>query len=189
MPIRNDLVSAIRADAKRQFSHWERTSGLGAYTRLIFLCPGFQLALCLRFQEAVGRVPKAGFFLRRVAWYFTTMWFGCDIDPHATIGPGIHFPHPTGIVIGGEWDIGANVSILQGVTLGRGHEEPVTRSTVGDGAVLTAGAKVIGNVSIGSGAVVGANAVVLQDVPPGFVAVGVPARMIEPRSRKSDKPL
>jgi serine O-acetyltransferase len=116
--------------------------------------------------------------LRRILWYFTTIWFGCDIDPGARFGPGIYFPHPVGIVIGGEWDIASEVSILQNVTLGRGNERPVFRPRISDHVRVSAGAKVIGAVNIGSGAVIGANAVVLKDVPAGAVAVGVPAKLI-----------
>jgi serine O-acetyltransferase len=166
----------VRRDADRHLSSWRRGYGIGSKARLIFLCPGFQLAFSVRLQGLIGRVPFVGPAVRRVIWYFTTIWFGCDIDPGAQFGPGIYFPHPTGIVIGGEWDIGSNVSILQGVTLGRGSETSSYRSLISDNVQITAGAKVIGAVNIGAGSVVGANAVVLQDVPANAVAVGVPAR-------------
>ena len=116
-----------------------------------------------------------------MVWYFSSIFFSCDIDPHARFGPGIYFPHPPGIIIGGEWDIGANVSILQGVTLGRGKESPLRRPNIGDGVWIMAGAKIIGNVDVGANATVGANAVVLKNVPAGAIAVGVPARVLEQR--------
>jgi serine O-acetyltransferase len=171
----------VRQDADRHLSSWNRGYGLGSKLRLIFLCPGFQLAFSIRIQHLVGTVPVAGPALRRIIWYFTTIWFACDIDPGARFGPGIYFPHPTGIVIGGEWDIGSHVSILQNVTLGRGNEKPVFRSQVSDRVQITAGAKVIGAITIGAGSVIGANAVVLHDVPAGVVAVGVPARILGER--------
>lgn len=177
------LLSLLKDDADRHLRTWSRNSGLIVYAKLILLCPGFQLALSIRMQSACNRIPLVGPFVRRALWYLTTIWFGCDIDPSARFGPGIYFPHPVGIVIGGEWDIGANVSILQCVTLGRSGAKPSHRPQVGSGSQITAGAKVIGSVNIGAGATIGANAVVLEDVPAGSLAVGVPARILARKSR------
>lgn len=173
------------ADARRHLSVWEqrRTAKL---IRLLFLCPGFHLALALRLQEELGRIPLFGTFVRRIVWYLTTIYFSCDIDPAAKIGPGIYFPHPTGIVIGGEWDIGAGVSILQGVTLGR-RGSGQRRSSVGDGVFLGAGSKVIGELAIGSNASIGANAVVLTDVPAQATAVGVPAKIVSREGQRTPR--
>jgi serine O-acetyltransferase len=183
-PLKN-WFDAVRADARRHLSTWDQSSGLGALMRLTFLCPGFQLALSIRLQTALHFIPFIGVVLRRILWYLTTVWLGSDIDPAARFGPGIYFPHPTGIVIGGEWEIGSNVSILQSVTLGRKTHGSARSSRIGDDTVITAGAKVIGNLTVGAGATIGANAVVLHDVPAGWVAVGVPARLIAPADARS----
>jgi serine O-acetyltransferase len=122
----------------------------------------------------VARVPVIGGPLRFILWYVTTIYFGCDIAPGATFGPGLYLPHPTGIVIGEEWDVGANVRILHGVTLGR-TTKSTRRCSVGDNVGIGAGAKIIGSLDIGTGARVGANAVVTKSVPPGATAVGIPA--------------
>jgi len=149
--------------------------------RLLFLTPGFQFVFWLRVQRWLKSIPILGPFLRRIIWYGTTIWFSCDVDPQVEIGPGLYTPHPIGIVIGGGVRIGANVSVLQNVTLGRvatEHLDPV----IGDNVEIGAGAVILGSVSIGHDAKIGANSVVLKDVPPGAVAVGAPARLVGSRS-------
>lgn len=170
----------IRADAKSWTDMWGMPLNVRWFLRLLLLEPGFQLAFLIRAQEAVGRVPVVGTLLRRVLWYVTTILFGCHIDPKTVIGGGVHFPHPTGIVMGGETCVGRNVRVLQGVTLGI-VDDTKQCPTVEDGVHLYAGAKVLGPVRLGAGCRIGANAVVLKDVPSGAAAVGVPARVIQPR--------
>ncbi|KAH7837680.1 hypothetical protein Vadar_016620 [Vaccinium darrowii] len=108
-----------------------------------------------------------------------------DIHPGAKIGRGILLDHATGVVIGETAVIGNNVSILHGVTLGgRGKTKGDRHPKVGDGVMIGAGAKVLGNVRIGDGAKIGAGSVVLTEVPPGATAVGNPARLVG----RKDKP-
>lgn len=105
---------------------------------------------------------------------------GVDIHPGATLGPGLFIDHATGVVIGETAEVGADVTIYHGVTLGapssagRGKRHP----TIGDRVVLGAGAKVLGPITIGADASIGANAVVVKPVPAGAVVVGVPGRGI-----------
>jgi serine O-acetyltransferase len=113
----------------------------------------------------------------------TRLMTGVDIHPGATLGPGLFIDHATGVVIGESADIGADVTIYQGVTLGgtsreRGKRHP----SVGDRVTLGAGAKVLGPVTIGSDSRVGANAVVVKPVPANTIVVGVPGQIIS-RSR------
>jgi serine O-acetyltransferase len=107
--------------------------------------------------------------------------FGIEIASSCQIGPGLFLPHTHGTVIGA-WTIGSNVTIFQGVTLGARaldfNPRPATRPTVGDGVSIGAGAKVLGGIVLGDNCRVGANSVVLSDLPPGCLAVGVPARVI-----------
>ena len=108
---------------------------------------------------------------------------GVDIHPGATIGPGLFIDHATGVVVGETTEIGEDVTLYQGVTLGgtsleRGKRHP----TVGDRVTIGAGAKVLGPITIGHDSRVGANAVVVRDVPPDSVVVGVPGQVIA-RSR------
>lgn len=142
--------------------------------------PGFACALLRRMQEAVGIVPVVGRPLRRLVWLWSVYAFGSDIAIEAEIGGGLYLPHPHGIVIG-SCRIGRGVTILQTVTLGAKRVGEREAPVVCDGVVISAGAVVLGGVTIGEGAVIGANAVVLTDVPPGATAVGNPARIL-PRS-------
>jgi len=104
---------------------------------------------------------------------------GIEIHPGAKIGPGFFIDHGMGVVIGETAEIGANVTIYQGVTLGgTGKERGKRHPTVGNGVVIAAGAKLLGAITIGDGAKIGAGAVVLHDVPPNSTAVGVPAKVV-----------
>jgi len=110
-------------------------------------------------------------------------WSAVDIHPAATIGPGLFIDHAIGVVIGETTEIGTDVTIYQGVTLGGTALEAGKRHpTVGDRVTIGAGAKVLGPVTIGAGSRIGANAVVVRDVPPDSVVVGVPGQVIA-RSR------
>ncbi|OLS03054.1 serine O-acetyltransferase EpsC [Tissierella creatinophila] len=108
---------------------------------------------------------------------------GIEIHPGATIGRDVFIDHGMGVVIGETAEIGDNVLMYHGVTLGGvGGDKNVKRHpTVEDDVIIGAGAKVLGPITIGKGAKIGANAVVLKSVPPYATAVGVPARIIEKR--------
>jgi serine O-acetyltransferase len=114
-------------------------------------------------------------------------WTSVDIHPAAVVGPGLFIDHALGVVVGETAEIGTDVTIYQGVTLGGTALEAGKRHpTVGDRVTIGAGAKVLGPITIGSGSRIGANAVVVRDVPPDSVVVGVPGQVIarsRPRSR------
>ncbi|RPF27750.1 serine O-acetyltransferase EpsC [Georgenia muralis] len=102
---------------------------------------------------------------------------GIEIHPGAVLGRRLFIDHGMGVVIGETAEVGEDVVLFHGTTLGgvsmsRGKRHP----TIGDRVLIGAGAKVLGPIRVGSDARVGANAVVVKDVPPGAVAVGVPAR-------------
>ena len=121
-----------------------------------------------------GRESLALFFQNRIS-----SEFGVDIHPAARIGRGVMMDHATGIVIGETAVVGNNVSIMQSVTLGgTGKEHGDRHPKVGDGVLLSAGAKVLGNIKIGEGAQVCAGSVVLQEVPPHTIVAGVPAKIV-----------
>ena len=101
---------------------------------------------------------------------------GVEIHPGATIGRRLFIDHGMGVVVGETAEVGDDVMLYHGVTLGGRSMERVKRHpTVGDGVVIGAGARIIGPVLVGAGAQIGANAVVVKDVPAGATAVGVPA--------------
>ncbi|PWC33966.1 serine O-acetyltransferase [Azospirillum sp. TSO35-2] len=105
--------------------------------------------------------------------------FAVDIHPAVPVGRGVFIDHGTGVVIGETAVIGNDVSILQNVTLGgTGKEHGDRHPKVRDGVLLSAGAKVLGNITIGAHAKVGAGSVVLKDVPGCATVAGVPARVV-----------
>lgn len=112
---------------------------------------------------------------------------GVDIHPAAQIGRRVFIDHATGVVIGETTEVGHDVVIFHGVTLGGVAMVPGKRHpTVGNHVMVGAGAKVLGPITLGDGVKVGANAVVTKDVPCGSVAIGVPARLL-PKSHKDTK--
>jgi len=107
---------------------------------------------------------------------------GIEIHPAADVGERLFIDHGMGVVIGETAQVGSDVTLYHGVTLGgttlaRGKRHP----TLGDGVVVGAGAKVLGPITVGDGSRVGANAVVVKPVPPGSVVVGVPGEIIAGR--------
>jgi serine O-acetyltransferase len=103
---------------------------------------------------------------------------GIEIHPAARLGPGLFIDHGMGIVIGETAEVGENVTLLQGVTLGGTSLKREKRHpTLGDNVVVGAGAKVIGGFIIGSGSRIGAGSVVVREVPSNSVVVGVPGRV------------
>ncbi|MEH6582221.1 MAG: serine O-acetyltransferase [Halioglobus sp.] len=121
-----------------------------------------------------GRKSLALFFQNRVS-----SEFGVDIHPAAKLGCGIMLDHATGLVIGETATVGNNVSILQAVTLGgTGKDEGDRHPKIADGVLISAGAKILGNIKVGTGAKVGAGSVVLEDVPAHTTVAGVPAKIV-----------
>lgn len=108
-----------------------------------------------------------------------SMKFGVDIHPAATFGSGIMLDHATGLVVGETAVVGNQVSILQSVTLGgTGKEHGDRHPKIADGVLISAGAKILGNIRVGEGAKVGAGSVVLRDVPAHTTVAGVPAKVV-----------
>jgi serine O-acetyltransferase len=121
-----------------------------------------------------GRRDLARFFQMR-----SSEVFGVDIHPAARIGQGIMIDHAHSIVIGETAVVGDNVSMLHSVTLGgTGKEEEDRHPKIGDGVLIGAGAKVLGNIRVGKCSRIAAGSVVLQEVPPCKTVAGVPARIV-----------
>lgn len=119
----------------------------------------------------------------RILSNLTRLMTGVDIHPGAIIGPGVFIDHAVGVVIGETAEVGRDVTIYQGVTLGGTSLEAVKRHpTIGDRVTIGAGAKILGAITVGHDSRIGANAVVVRDVPPNSVVVGVPGQIIA-RSR------
>jgi len=121
-----------------------------------------------------GRHSLALFLQSRMA-----QKFAIDIHPAAILGHGILLDHGSGLVVGETAVVGNRVSILQSVTLGgTGKVDGDRHPKIGDGVLISAGAKILGNIRVGEGAKVGAGSVVLKDVPPHTTVAGVPARVV-----------
>ena len=121
-----------------------------------------------------GRRDLAYFFQMRISEVF-----GVDIHPAARIGKGIMIDHAHSIVIGETAIVGDNVSMLHSVTLGgTGKEDHQRHPTIGDGVLIGAGAKVLGDITVGNCSRIAAGSVVLADVPPMKTVAGVPARIV-----------
>lgn len=112
---------------------------------------------------------------------------GIEIHPGATIGKGLFIDHGHGVVIGETTIIGDNVTLYQGVTLGgTGKEQGKRHPTLEDNVMVSAGAKVLGSITIGANSKVGAGSVVLNDVPPNSTVVGVPGRVVKTNEERLD---
>jgi len=119
------------------------------------------------------------FFLARSISQTARFFTGIEIHPGAKIGKGLFIDHGTGVVIGETTEIGDNVTLYQGVTLGgTGKDTGKRHPTLGNDVIVGAGAKILGPIKIGAGSKIGANAVVLKDVLAKATAVGIPARVI-----------
>ncbi|MCR4943852.1 MAG: serine O-acetyltransferase [Clostridium sp.] len=119
------------------------------------------------------------FFWARLISQTARFFTGIEIHPGATIGKGLFIDHGMGVVIGETAEIGDDVTLYHGVTLGgTGKDKGKRHPTIGNNVVIGTGAKVLGPIFIGNNAKVGGNAVVVKDVPDGATAVGIPAKNI-----------
>lgn len=138
---------------------------------------GYQAIQTHRFAHALflaGRRDFALYLQSRASQVFQV-----DINPAVRIGKGIMLDHGTGLVIGETAVVGDNVSMLQGITLGgTGKSDQDRHPKIGNGVLIGAGAKVLGNIKVGDCSRIGAGSVVLKEVPPRTTVAGVPAKVI-----------
>ena len=133
----------------------------------------------IAYRVAHYMYTKKLFFLARFISQLSRFFTGIEIHPGATIGRGLVIDHGMGVVIGETAEIGDDVLLYHGVTLGgTGKDKGKRHPTLGNNVVIGAGAKVLGPIYIGNNAKIGANSVVLKDVPEGATAVGIPAKNI-----------
>ncbi|WP_352223807.1 serine O-acetyltransferase EpsC [Bacillus sp. SM2101] len=128
---------------------------------------------------AHGLFKRKLFFLARLLSQISRFFTGIEIHPGAQIGRRLFIDHGMGVVIGETCEIGDNVTIYQGVTLGgTGKEKGKRHPTIKDNALIAAGAKVLGSITIGENSKIGGGSVVLHDVPDNSTAVGIPGRIV-----------
>jgi len=119
------------------------------------------------------------FFIARVISQISRFFTGIEIHPGAKIGRRFFIDHGMGVVIGETCEIGDNVTVYQGVTLGgTGKEKGKRHPTIKDNVLIATGAKVLGSITIGENSKIGAGSVVLKDVPPNSTVVGIPGRIV-----------
>ncbi len=169
--LREDLAAAKLRDPAARSS-----------LEIALLYPGLHALWAHRVWNALWR---RGFrFIARAGSQVTRFYTGIEIHPGATIGRRFFIDHGMGVVIGETTEVGDDVMLYHGVTLGgRQREGGKRHPTIGNGVAVGAGAKVLGPITIGAGTVIGANAVVTRDAADDSILVGVPAK---PRERKGD---
>ena len=172
--LRQDINAAKRFDpaARNKFEIWLTYSGVHALSWHRFAHFLFKIKLKL-----LARIVS------QMAKFFT----GIEIHPAAKIAGGVFIDHGAGVVIGETAEVETDVVIYQGVTLGgTGKEKGKRHPTIKRGAMISAGAKILGGFTVGEYAKIGAGAVVLKEVPPYATAVGVPAEIVRINGEKPD---
>ena len=168
------LIEAARADL---VAVYERDPACHRLLQPILYFKGYQAMQAYRIGHWLwknGQVDLAYFFQMRISEIF-----GIDIHTNAKIGKGIMIDHAHSIVIGETAVVGDNVSMLHSVTLGgTGKEEEDRHPKIGDGVLIGAGAKVLGNIKVGNCSRIAAGSVVLEEVPPCKTVAGVPSKIV-----------
>ena len=168
------MLARIRSDIKVIF---ERDPAARSFVEVLLCYPGLHAILLHRLAH--GLFKRGLVLLPRLISQFTRFITGIEIHPGAKIGDGLFIDHGTGVVIGETAEVGHNVTLYQGVTLGgTGKEKGKRHPTVGDNVVISTGAKVLGNIMIGDNARIGAGSVVLINVPKNTTVVGVPGKIV-----------
>jgi serine O-acetyltransferase len=150
----------------------------------IVLCyPGLHAVIWHRLAHRLYRMKWM--LLARMLSQHSRWLTGIEIHPGATIGRRLFIDHGMGVVIGETAEIGDDVLIYQGVTIGgTGHTHGKRHPTIGDGVVVGAGAKVLGNILVGKRSKIGAGSVVVKPVPENSTVVGIPAKVVRAREEK-----
>jgi len=156
---------------------FERDPAARSAAEIIFLYPGFHAVLNHRLAHFL--YEKKLYFPARMVSHMSRFFTGIEIHPGAKIGKGLFIDHGSGIVIGETAEIGDNVTIYQGVTLGgSGKEKGKRHPTIGSNVTISAGAKILGSFKVGDHAKIGGGSVVVKEVPPNCTVVGVPGRIV-----------
>jgi len=176
------LMASIKRDIKAAFEH---DPAAVSTIEVILAYPGFHARQLHRVAHTLFRwhIPV----LPRLVSHINRFLTGIEIHPGAKIGEGLFIDHGMGVVIGETSEIGDNVTLYQGVTLGgTSHQRTKRHPTLGNNVVVGVGAQVIGNITIGDNTKVGAGSVVVTSVPADATVVGVPGRVVAIRNPDTD---
>lgn len=155
----------------------ERDPAAKGYLEVILCSPGLSAVVCHRITHRLYK--RRVFLLARILSQLSRFFTGVEIHPGAVIGRRFFIDHGAGIVIGETTEIGDDVTLYQGVTLGgTGKDKGKRHPTIGHNVTIGSGAKVLGPITIGHNAKIGAGAVVVRCIPPNSTAVGVPAHVV-----------
>lgn len=161
---------------------FERDPAVKSAWEVILCYPGFHAIILHRVAHKL--YTKKFFILARFISQLNRFFTQIEIHPGAKIGEGFFIDHGAGVVIGETTEIGDDVTIYQGVTLGgTGKEKGKRHPTIGNNVVISAGAKVLGSFKVGDNVKIGAGSVVLKEVPPNSTVVGVPGRVVHKESQ------
>ena len=170
----------------------ERDPAAGSRLGVVFLYPSFHVMVFYKTANILWRYNLK--FISRLIMHLARIFTGIEIHPAAKIGSNFFMDHGLGIVIGETTEIGENVTIYQGVTLGGtmpsvesdSQRNQKRHPTIGNNVIIGSGAQILGPINVGDNARIGANSVVSKDVPSNVTVAGVPAREFV-KSTKSDK--
>lgn len=168
------MFDGLRREIRAVF---ERDPAAKSLWEVLLCYPGLHAIILHRFAHSLYR--RRLFFIARLISQFSRFITGIEIHPGASIGKGLFIDHGSGVVVGETTEIGDNVTIYQGVTLGgTGKEKGKRHPTIGHNVVISAGAKILGSFEVGDNSKIGAGSVVLKPVPPNSTVVGVPGKVV-----------
>lgn len=168
------MFKRLKEDMKTIF---ERDPAVKSYLEVILCYPGLHAIICHRIAHGLYR--RRLFVTARLFSQISRFFTGIEIHPGAVIGRRFFIDHGSGIVIGETAEIGDDVTLYQGVTLGgTGKDKGKRHPTIEHNVTIGSGAKILGPITIGHNAKIGAGAVVVRCIPPNSTAVGVPAHVV-----------
>lgn len=168
------MFKILREDVEVIF---EQDPAARSYIEVILTYSGLHAIWAHRLAHPLYK--RKFFFLARVISQISRFFTGIEIHPGAQIGRRFFIDHGMGVVIGETCEIGDNVTIYQGVTLGgTGKEKGKRHPTLKDNVLVATGAKVLGSITIEENSKIGAGSVVLKDVPPNSTVVGIPGKIV-----------
>lgn len=167
---------------------FEQDPAARSYFEVILTYSGLHAIWWHRVAHALYK--RKFYFLARAISQASRFFTGIEIHPGAKIGRRFFIDHGMGVVIGETCEIGNNVTVYQGVTLGgTGKEKGKRHPTIMDNALIATGAKVLGSIIVGENSKIGAGSVVLKEVPPNSTVVGVPGRIVIRDGKRIDRDL
>ncbi len=169
------MLKQLKEDIKTIF---ERDPAAKSYFEVILCYPGLHAVICHRVAHWFH--GRRVFLLARLLSQLSRFFTGIEIHPGAVIGRRMFIDHGSGIVIGETAEVGDDVTLYQGVTLGgTGKDKGKRHPTIGHNVTIGSGAKILGPITIGHNAKIGAGAVVVRCIPSNSTAVGVPAHIVK----------